>query len=248
MHWLNAVRMKMDEPYVLWIAWEMGDTLLYRDMVVQIAEGVSFQSLDNENSERAVQFGPSRTHWTPGHRYATHIPMIPLDFFRGVSEDKFSETISRARILMIESTVRPYCRILSQMRIKANPLTQNPSARLKDNCMKFCIPTGVGSLVIAGITDSFNIWDSQLPVTFSGKVKQIVDHLAAIKIQNSACANCQKMFQDELANARSVTAVAIKCLAPLSQSQQERLDKRGTQLALGLENVVDKGMLHMYYL
>lgn len=147
--------------------------------------------------------------------------------------------------MLIEAAVKPYRTILSQMKSKTHSSNQNA---IKNNCVKNCIPSGVGSLVLAGMTDNFNIWDPRLPFNFTGHLKLIVDHLAGIKITiPQGCGNCLKMFSDELTNARSVMTAAIKCIAPLSKDQQAHLEKRAFQLGLRVEDVADKGAMHIWY-
>ncbi|KAG7038353.1 Nuclear pore protein-like protein, partial [Colletotrichum scovillei] len=241
-HWLSAMRSTLDEPYVLWVAWEMGDVLLFRDMVVRIAEGVPISALNNPNV-MGVQYGKQRMHWTPQSGQINEFLMIPLDCLQNMSVDDLSDLISLTRLMLIEAAVKPYRTILSQMKSKTHSSNQNA---IKNNCVKNCIPSGVGSLVLAGMTDNFNIWDPRLPFNFTGHLKLIVDHLAGIKITiPQGCGNCLKMFSDELTNARSVMTAAIKCIAPLSKDQQAHLEKRAFQLGLRVEDVADKGAMHI---
>ncbi|KAG7040675.1 Nuclear pore protein-like protein, partial [Colletotrichum scovillei] len=241
-HWLSAMRSTLDEPYVLWVAWEMGDVLLFRDMVVRIAEGVPISALNNPNV-MGVQYGKQRMHWTPQSGQINEFLMIPLDCLQNMSVDDLSDLISLTRLMLIEAAVKPYRTILSQMKSKTHSSNQNA---IKNNCVKNCIPSGVGSLVLAGMTDNFNIWDPRLPFNFTGHLKLIVDHLAGIKITiPQGCGNCLKMFSDELTNARSVMTAAIKCIAPLSKDQQAHLEKRAFQIGLRVEDVADKGAMHI---
>lgn len=147
--------------------------------------------------------------------------------------------------MLIEAAVEPYRTILSQMKSKTHPSNQNA---IKNNCVKNCIPSGIGSLVLAGMTENFNIWDPRLPFNFTGHLKLIVDHLAGIKITiPQGCGNCLKIFSDELTNVRSVMTAAIKCIAPLSKDQQTHLEKRGSQLRLRVDNVMHKGTINIWY-
>lgn len=91
-HWLSAMRSTLDEPYVLWVAWEMGDVLLFRDMVVRIAEGVPISALNNPNV-MGVQYGKQRMHWTPQSGQTNQFPMIPLDCLQNMSADDLSGNI-----------------------------------------------------------------------------------------------------------------------------------------------------------
>ncbi|KAK1711879.1 hypothetical protein CaCOL14_005024 [Colletotrichum acutatum] len=145
-HWLSAMRSTLDEPYVLWVAWEMGDVLLFRDMVVRIAEGVPISALNNPNV-MGVQYGKQRMHWTPQSGQINEFPMVPLDCLQNTSADDLSDLISLTRLMLIEAAVKPYRTILSQMKSKTHSSNQNA---IKNNCVKNCIPSGVGSLVLAG--------------------------------------------------------------------------------------------------
>ncbi|KAK7453132.1 hypothetical protein Landi51_04127 [Colletotrichum acutatum] len=95
-HWLSAMRSTLDEPYVLWVAWEMGDVLLFRDMVVRIAEGVPISALNNPNV-MGVQYGKQRMHWTPQSGQINEFPMVPLDCLQNTSADDLSELHSERR-------------------------------------------------------------------------------------------------------------------------------------------------------
>ncbi|EXF77008.1 hypothetical protein CFIO01_08710 [Colletotrichum fioriniae PJ7] len=90
-HWLSTMRSNLDEPYVLWVAWEMGDVLLFRDMVVRIAEGVPISALNN--NAMGVQYGKQRMHWTPQNGQINEFPMIPLDCLQNTTEDDLSGNI-----------------------------------------------------------------------------------------------------------------------------------------------------------
>ncbi|KXH28833.1 hypothetical protein CSIM01_03483 [Colletotrichum simmondsii] len=190
-HWLSAMRSTLDEPYVLWVAWEMGDVLLFRDMLVRITEGVPISALKNPNL-MGVQYGKQRMHWAPQSDQINEFPMIPLDCIQNMSADDLSDLISLTRLMLIEAAVKPYRTILSQMKSKTHSSNQNA---IKNNCVKNCIPSGV----------------------------------------------------DELTNALSVMTAAIKCIAPLSKDQQAHLEKRAFQLGLRVEDVVDKGAMHIWY-
>ncbi|KAK1467211.1 hypothetical protein CMEL01_11204 [Colletotrichum melonis] len=153
--------------------------------------------------------------------------------------------IARTRVLLIEAVVKPYRSILSQMKNKTHPSNQ---IAIKNNCVKNCIPSGVGSLVLAGMTDNFNTWDPRLPFHFTGHLKLVVNHLAGIKITiPQGCGNCLKIFSDEFTNVRSVMTAALKCIPPLSKDQQMHLEKRASQLGLRVENIMDKGTMHILY-
>ncbi|KAI3541269.1 hypothetical protein CSPX01_07628 [Colletotrichum filicis] len=189
------MRSNLNEPYVLWVAWETGDVLLFRDMV---------------------------------------------------REKRFAHALrALTRVLLIEASVKPYRSILSQMKDKTHPSNR---IAIKNNCVMNCIPSGVGSFVLASMTDNFNIWDPRLLFHFTGHLKLIVDHLSGIRMTiPQGYGNCLKMFSDELTNARSVMTAALKCIAPLSKDQQMHLEKRASQIRLRVENVMDKGTMHMLY-
>ncbi|KAK1524580.1 hypothetical protein CPAR01_13528 [Colletotrichum paranaense] len=242
-HWLSAMRSNLNEPYVLWVAWETGDVLLFRDMVVRIAEGVPISTITRPNV-MWVQYGKQRVHWTPPSGQINDFPMIPLECLQNTSENDLSGLIALTRVLLIEAAVKPYRSILSQMK-KTHP---SNLITIKNNCVKNCIPSGVGSLVLASMTDNFTIWDPRLPFHFTGHLKLVVDHPSGIKITiPQGYGNCLKMFSDELTNVRSVMTAALKRTAPLSKDQQMHLEKRASQLGLRVENVMDKGTMHMLY-
>lgn len=81
--WLDGVSKQTHQPWLLWVAWTMGGSEVFRNMLLKIAEDTTFNFTEDDVD---VYYGEPGSHWTPdGEQGSSQKRRVPVNSLGGLS-------------------------------------------------------------------------------------------------------------------------------------------------------------------
>ncbi|KAF4827947.1 hypothetical protein CGCTS75_v007761 [Colletotrichum tropicale] len=123
--WVDAVSDDLDQPALLWIASELGDSALFGKVVMEIATKWTVD-LDGAIIPRPPPFVWERAAyvqknekieplWIPEHGYQERTSPVTLDFMRSLKASELAEIISHARKELLMLELLPYWSVIQEI-------------------------------------------------------------------------------------------------------------------------------------
>ncbi|KAF6820298.1 hypothetical protein CMUS01_11590 [Colletotrichum musicola] len=113
--WLDGVKQQTTEPWLLWVAWTMGDAMLFREMLFKIADNAKIL-------HGSVSYGEPGRHWTPeGWRGPTEEWRVPVDALDGLSAANVIKLVQDHRKNLVSLELDMYRRMVKVMRRNEQP-------------------------------------------------------------------------------------------------------------------------------
>ncbi|KAF5515958.1 hypothetical protein CGCS363_v001722 [Colletotrichum siamense] len=123
--WVDSVSEDLDQPALLWIASELGDSALFGKVVMEIATKWTV-ALDGAIIPRPALFFWERAAyvqkvekagplWIPEHGYQERTSPVTLDFMRSLKASELAEIINHARKELLMLELLPYWSVIQEI-------------------------------------------------------------------------------------------------------------------------------------